>query len=59
MSVGKMSPDDIRKLLNKKHSKIFVLTRGNKVNLKGPMIVSKKSSYLDVSDEAIINARTV
>ena len=48
---------ELRKLLNKKHSKIFVLTRGYKGDLKGPMIVSKKSSYLDVSDEVIIHAK--
>ena len=48
---------ELRKLLNKQHSKVFVLTRGYKGDLKGPMIVSKKSNFIDVSDEAIIHAK--
>ena len=48
---------ELRKYLSKKYSKIFVLTRGYKGKLKGPIIVSKNSNYLDVSDEAIIHAQ--
>ena len=48
---------ELRKLLNKEKSKIFVLTRGYKGKLNGPMMVSKNSKYIDVSDEAIIHAK--
>ena len=48
---------ELRKFLNKKYSKVFVLTRGYKGKLKGPIIVSKKSNFIDVSDEAIIHAK--
>ena len=47
----------LRKILSKKYSKVFVLTRGYKGRLKGPIIVSKNANFLDVSDEAIIHAK--
>ena len=48
---------ELRKYLSKKYSRIFVLTRGYKGKLNGPIIVSKNSNYIDVSDEAIIHAQ--
>ena len=48
---------ELRKLLTQKGSKTFVLTRGYKGRLNGPTIVSKKSQYIDVSDEALIHAK--
>lgn len=46
----------LRKLLNN-YNKIFVLTRGYKGSKKGPLIVSKNSTYQEVGDESIIHAK--
>ena len=46
----------LRKLLNN-YNKIFVLTRGYKGSKKGPLIVSKNSTYHEVGDESIIHAK--
>ena len=48
---------ELRKLIGNNISKVFVLTRGYKGKLNGPLIVSKDSKYRDVSDEAIIHAK--
>jgi len=45
----------IRKLLNDKFENIFVLTRGYKGKKSGPIIVNKKSSFLDVGDESLLH----
>ena len=46
----------LRKLLNN-YNKIFVLTRGYKGSKKGPLIVSRHSTYQEVGDESLIHAK--
>ncbi len=46
----------LRKILSKKFSNIFVLTRGYKGLKKGPLIIKKKSTFTEVGDEGILHS---
>ena len=48
---------EIRKFLSNSFEKIFVLTRGYKGNIKGPLIVSKDHSFHDVGEESMLHAQ--
>ena len=47
----------LRKLLSKKYSKIFILTRGYRGKSKGPIVVKQNMNYLNVGDEALLHSK--
>ena len=47
----------LRKLLSKKYSKIFILTRGYRGKIKGPIVVKQNMNYLNVGDEALLHSK--
>ena len=47
----------LRKLLSKKYSKIFILTRGYRGRIRGPVEVKQNMNHLHVGDEALIHSK--
>ncbi len=48
---------ELRKILKKKFSNIFVLTRGYSGQNKGPLVVNNQHNFLEVGDESVLHSK--